>query len=208
MSEALEYLLKARPEAMQAYFSFLKEAGRHLDPKTRAIISVITKVAAQTDAGFRQYLSRALKAGVTPNEILDALLLAFPALGLTKVAWAVDILLEMDIPEFRLEALGGESRWHDVGAVDSIAVGETVRVACDGRELFVRRAGEQFQVFDSHCPHQKTNIPASAIGGERLTCPRHGWVFDLASGECVERGDRPLQHFASRTENGRLLAYW
>jgi len=51
MSDALTYLVKARPEAMGAYFKFLKGAGTHLDPKTRNLISVITKVHAQTENG-------------------------------------------------------------------------------------------------------------------------------------------------------------
>ena len=32
MSDALNFLVKARPDAMGHYFQFLKEAGRHLDP--------------------------------------------------------------------------------------------------------------------------------------------------------------------------------
>ena len=48
MSDALSYLVKVRPEAMGHYFAFLKETGRHLDPKTKALISVITKVHGQT----------------------------------------------------------------------------------------------------------------------------------------------------------------
>ena len=47
MSDALNYLLKARPDALGHYFAFLKDAGKHLDPKTRNLISVITKVHAR-----------------------------------------------------------------------------------------------------------------------------------------------------------------
>jgi hypothetical protein len=35
MSDALSYLLKVRPDAMKPYFAFMREAGKHLDPKTR-----------------------------------------------------------------------------------------------------------------------------------------------------------------------------
>ncbi len=105
MSDALNYLIKARPEAMGHYFAFLKDAGKHLDPKTRDLISVITKVHAQTERGFRQYVGRALREGCTPMEVVDALLMAFPALGLAKIIWAVDIILEMNIPGFQPEAL-------------------------------------------------------------------------------------------------------
>ena len=108
MSDALNYLVKARPDALKHYFEFLKNCGKHLDPKTRNLISVITKVDAQTERGFKQYLGRALREGCTPLEILDALLMAFPTLGLAKIVWAVDIILAMDLPEFQPEALGAE----------------------------------------------------------------------------------------------------
>ncbi len=108
MSDALNYLLKARPDALGHYFAFLKDAGKHLDPKTRNLISVITKVHAQTDRGLRQYLRRALREGCTPVEVLDALLMAFPALGLAKIIWAVDVILDMQLPEFQDRAMDGQ----------------------------------------------------------------------------------------------------
>jgi nitrite reductase/ring-hydroxylating ferredoxin subunit/alkylhydroperoxidase/carboxymuconolactone decarboxylase family protein YurZ len=209
MSDALNYLLKARPETMGHYFKFLKETGKHLDPKTRDLISVITKVHAQTERGFRQYLGRALRDGCTPMEILDALLMAFPALGLAKIIWAVDIILDMDIPGFAPEALLGTApSWHDVMAAADLPSGEVVRLECDGRGLFVYRDKETWQVYDSRCPHQTTDIPHLALQGTTLTCPKHEWVFDIKSGDCIKKGNSPLKRFESRVENGRLQACW
>jgi len=208
MSDALNYLVKARPEAMGSYFKFLKEAGNHLDVKTRDLISVITKVDVQTERGLRQYLARALRDGCTPNEIIDALLMAFPTLGLAKIVWAVDIILDMNIPDFHAEVLDAEPDWHDLGAVDDFPMGEAKRIDVDHRSLFVFRQDEVIQVYDSLCPHQVTNIPELAIEGGKLTCPKHQWAFDLASGDCIEKGDRPLTVFESKTENGRLSAYF
>jgi len=208
MSDALNYLIKARPEAMGSYFSFLKKAGEHLDPKTRDLISVITKVAVQTEPGFRQYLTRALREGCTPNEIIDALLMAFPVLGLAKIVWATEILLDMDIPEFRPENLDAEPDWHRIVAVDEVPMQETQYLEVDGRHLFVYRTPESVQVYDSRCPHQVTDIPHLALDGRQLTCPKHGWAFDLATGACVEKGNRPLNRFQHKEENGWLMAYW
>jgi nitrite reductase/ring-hydroxylating ferredoxin subunit/alkylhydroperoxidase/carboxymuconolactone decarboxylase family protein YurZ len=208
MSDALNYLVKVRPSAMAPYFKFLKEAGKHLDPKTRNLISVITKVHSQTETGFRQYLTRALREGASAQEVLDALLMAFPALGLAKIVWAVDILLDMDIPEFRPELLGAPATWHDIAAVDDAKEGEVGHFEADGRAVFVYRQAEALRVYDSRCPHQVTNIPHLALKDGRLTCPKHHWAFDIATGECVEKGDRPLRQFPHKLENGRLLAYW
>lgn len=128
MSDALDFLVKTRPEAMAQYFGFLKDCGKHLDPKTRDLISVITKVHSQTEPGFRQYLNRALRGGCSPAEVLDALLMAFPALGLAKIVWAVDIILAMDLPQFQPSELGGTGDWHDVVGVSEVPAGETMRI--------------------------------------------------------------------------------
>ena len=220
MSDALNYLLKARPDALGHYFAFLKDAGKHLDPKTRNLISVITKVHAQTDRGLRQYLRRALREGCTPVEVLDALLMAFPALGLAKIIWAVDVILDMKLPEFQDLAMEGHSpnavevavalpaRWHDVMASTAVPDGEVQRTDCDGMGLFIYREKKKISVFDSRCPHQSTNIPELALQGTTLTCPKHQWAFDAKSGDCIKNGDSPLKRIESKVVKGRLMAYW
>jgi nitrite reductase/ring-hydroxylating ferredoxin subunit/alkylhydroperoxidase/carboxymuconolactone decarboxylase family protein YurZ len=208
MSDALTYLVKARPEAMGAYFKFLKSAGTHLDPKTRNLISVITKVHAQTENGLRQYLTRALREGASADEILDALLMAFPALGLAKIVWAIDVILGMDLPAFRLDRADLKPRWHDVAPMTALKEGKTAYFDCDGRNLFVFRKGATLKVYDSRCPHQVTNIPHLALDGKRLTCPKHGWAFDIETGRCIANGDRPLTEFPHKVEKKRLHVYW
>lgn len=208
MSDALNYLVQVRGDALGHYFKFLKDAGKHLDPKTRDLISVITKVHSQTEAGFKQYLMRALREGCTPLEIVDALLMAFPALGLAKIVWATEILLEMDIPEFSPELIQAKPQWRDVMAAAEIADGEVKRVECATRTVFVYRTGEDFKVYDSHCPHQVTNIPHLALDGLTLTCPKHQWKFDIRTGQCIEKGQHPMKAFDSRVEGDRLMAWW
>ena len=223
MSDALTFLLKARPEAMGHYFAFLKDCGKQLDPKTRNLISVITKVHAQTERGLRQYLKRALREGCSAAEVLDALLMAFPALGLAKIIWAVDIILAMDLPEFRdaVQAGGstsgrsaaladdGSGQWHDLMATRGVEIGDVQRIECDGRGLFVHRAASRsWRVYDSRCPHQTTDIPHLALVGHRLTCPKHKWSFDIRSGECIAIGDTPLRQWPAKVTQGRLLACW
>ena len=193
---------------MGHYFAFVKDAGKHLDPKTRNLISVITKVHAQTERGFRQYLGRALREGCTPMEVLDALLMAFPALGLAKIIWAVDIILAMDIPEFRPDVLLAERRWHDVMASSDVADGQVLRLDCDGRGLFVHRAGG---VFRSTTAAVRTRAPTSRTWrctAPRLTCPKHQWKFDITTGDCIDKGDSPLTRLESRVRKGRLQVLW
>jgi len=208
MSDALNYLIAARPDAIKPYFRFLKEAGRNLDIRTRDLISVITKVDAQTEGGFRQYLTRALRNGASPNEVLDALLMAFPTLGLAKIVWATEILLDMDIPEFRPENLDAEPGWHDIAAETDIPQKQAAYFEAGGRHVFTYRDGDDINVYDSRCPHQVTDIPHLSLEGKTLTCPKHEWAFDIETGQCIDKGSRPLRKFDHKIEDGRLLAYW
>lgn len=207
MSDALAYLVKARPAAMGHYLKFLKDCGSRLDPRTRNLISVITKVHAQTERGLRQYLARALREGCTAEEVLDALFMAFPALGLAKIVWAVDVILKMDLPQFALEP-EGEAQWRDIVPTRGFRSGLTRRVERDGRAVFVHRAGDDWRVYDSRCPHQSTDIPQLALAGNRLTCPKHDWQFDIRTGACTAHGNEPLRRWPSRVEAGVLQALW
>ncbi len=227
MSDALNYLLAARPEAMTHYFAFLKDAGKHLDPKTRNLISVITKVDAQTESGFKQYLKRALRDGCSPLEVIDALLMAFPTLGLTKIIWATNIILSMNLPGFDVDAMKAQlagdpvkaeseattdetnvAVWHDVLTTAALADGQTTRVDSHGRGLFISREGNEYAVFDSHCSHQRTDIPLSALDDCTLTCPKHQWTFDAKTGACLKAGGSPLQQYPAKVVGGRVMVQW
>jgi len=212
MSKALDFLLQARPEAMQAYFSFLKKSGTHLDAKTAALISVITKVHAKTANGLRQYLPRAFKAGANADEVIDALLMAMPALGFSKIVWAIDIILEMNLPEFshyskkniQEQNSSPAPAWRSIFDVAALADGETRFVKSHGEAYYVRRDGERAQVYSARCPHRDNIIPESGCAHDTLTCPFHEWKFDLKTGRCIAGGTKPLTIVAAKVEAGKI----
>ncbi len=188
MSAALDYLIAARPEACGHYFAFLKDCGKHLDPKTRNLISIITKVNAQTERGFKQYLRRALREGCTPTEVLDALLMAFPTLGLTKITWAADVILSMDLEGFALEQLHQQSKhtntfstkpeihseeiWYDVVLLTDLPDTTTTHIAFSNlpdapemamKGIFIHRQADVVTAWDARCPHQGTALDANDV---------------------------------------------
>ncbi len=206
MSEALDYLLKVRKEAIGPYFTFLKKAGEHLDNKTRSLLSVVTKVDAQTEKGFKQYLVRAMREGNSADEILDALLVCLPSLGFSKIVWAIDIILEMDIPEFNTDSIGATPDWHFITKLSDLSEGVT-RFDYASRACFVNKQGDSIKVFDSRCPHQVTNIPMLSLQDKILTCPKHEWQFSLDSGECIAKGNRPLNTVKHKVEDDKLYVF-
>jgi NAD(P)H-dependent nitrite reductase small subunit len=106
-SRGLEFLQKARPRAIENLLSFFAESARNLDPKTRFLISVVTKVISGSERGIQQYVRRALESGAEPDEVIDAVLCAYPCAGLTKVVDAIDIVLDMGIEGIEMPPGGG-----------------------------------------------------------------------------------------------------
>lgn len=207
MSDALNYLKEVRPEVAEAYFTFLKKSGEHLDDKTRFLISIITKVDNQTEAGFRQYLSRALKEGNSANEIIDALLVAFPTLGLTKILWAFEQIQSMNLPEFDPANLNAQACWHPICKISDLNPGLN-QFVIDGVDIFVYSSDSNIKVYDTHCPHQRTQIKLQHQHDDCLVCPKHQWKFDLISGECIENGNGSLREYQSAINNNELSGYW
>jgi nitrite reductase/ring-hydroxylating ferredoxin subunit len=212
MSEALDYLIKVRKDAIEPYFQFLKEGGKHLDPKTRSLLSVITKVDAKTEAGLKQYLKRALKQGNTADEILDAMLTCIPTLGLSKIIWAIDIIIKMDLPEFDSDLLTGakdpkKKQWIKLKAIDEIEQGVNY-VDYDRQSFFVVRTDDDLQVFDSICPHKQAKIPCDAVDGMTVQCPMHQWKFNLENGESLQNGNyQPLNKMEFKVEESFLYLF-
>jgi nitrite reductase/ring-hydroxylating ferredoxin subunit/alkylhydroperoxidase/carboxymuconolactone decarboxylase family protein YurZ len=107
-SRGLAYLSKRRPRAMEHLLAFFGESGKHLEPRTRFLISVVTKVINFSPRGLQQYVRRALESGASPEEVIDAVLCSYPCAGLTKVVDAIDVILDMNLPGFEEPAQGVE----------------------------------------------------------------------------------------------------
>lgn len=78
--------------------------------------------------------------------------------------------------------------WFIVARADEVAAGEVMPLYCFGRDLVVYRTDTgTTRVLDGHCPHLGAHLGVGGrVEGECIRCPFHGWVFDGASGSCVE----------------------
>lgn len=57
--------------------------------------------------------------------------------------------------------------------------------------IFILRWGRNVRAFENRCPHQDTHLDWERgefldSEGTRIQCGKHGALFDLGSGECVQ----------------------
>lgn len=64
-----------------------------------------------------------------------------------------------------------------------IPVGEGREVVAAGRIFAVFNLNGTFQVLDGICPHAGGPLGKGQVIGDTVTCPWHGWQFDISSGQ-------------------------
>ncbi len=98
-----------------------------------------------------------------------------------------------------------ESRWIDAGTLDQVVAAGLRCLRIGGCPVGVlRRADGTFIARELTCKHHGADLSGGERSGNVVSCPRHGWEYDLDSGECVSHPSLPLRAYATKIEGGRL----
>jgi NAD(P)H-dependent nitrite reductase small subunit len=89
-----------------------------------------------------------------------------------------------------------------VAEVATILPGHGRTVHVKGREFALWNMDGQFYCIDDQCPHRGGPLGAGCLQGGEVFCPLHGWGFDLRTGACTTRPDRPVATYPVRIANG------
>jgi nitrite reductase/ring-hydroxylating ferredoxin subunit len=91
----------------------------------------------------------------------------------------------------------------DLGPAD-LDPGQTRLVRWGERELLVGKIDGGFFAIDNACPHAGAPLSEGELEGTRITCPFHGWAFDVISGKCVNVRAADAETFNVEARDGRL----
>ncbi|MEX0865875.1 MAG: Rieske (2Fe-2S) protein, partial [Pirellulales bacterium] len=75
------------------------------------------------------------------------------------------------------------SRWIEVAKVDECPPGTAIERVAGDRIVALYRVGDAFYALDGVCPHQGGPLGKGELSGCIVTCPWHGWQFDVTSGQ-------------------------
>ncbi len=82
----------------------------------------------------------------------------------------------------------------------------TARAVTAGRyDVAVFNVAGTFYALENSCPHQGGPIADGWLENAIITCPWHGWCFDVRSGKMTLGNYAMLPRFAVRTDGGDLL---
>jgi 3-phenylpropionate/trans-cinnamate dioxygenase ferredoxin subunit len=72
-----------------------------------------------------------------------------------------------------------------VAQTDEIAPGKGKMVEVSGKKIAVFNSGGVFYAIDDACTHRGGPLSEGSISGQEVTCPLHGAVFNIATGESL-----------------------
>jgi nitrite reductase (NADH) small subunit len=75
------------------------------------------------------------------------------------------------------------ARWVSVAQVEEIREGTGKELLAGDRIVAVYRVGDQFHALDGICPHAGGPLGEGCLAGPIVTCPWHGWQFDVTTGK-------------------------
>jgi nitrite reductase (NADH) small subunit len=91
----------------------------------------------------------------------------------------------------------------EIGSPDDVPMLEGRSVTLDGRRIAVFRTPEGWRAVAGSCPHQGGPLGDGIVADHCVTCPLHGWRFDLDTGEAVN-ADARVEVFEVVEQDGAL----
>lgn len=72
-----------------------------------------------------------------------------------------------------------------VATKSEVSLGSGIKVEIKGKEIAVFNVDGNFCAIDDTCPHRGGPLSEGSLEGNVVTCPWHGWQYDLTSGACL-----------------------
>ena len=95
-----------------------------------------------------------------------------------------------------------------VAAVKDIPEGGCLHLRIDGTGITLFRQGGRVHALRSECPHRGGPLGEGLVRDGVVTCPWHGYRFDLATGRSVEPVGHQVKTFPVRERNGEVEIEW
>ena len=97
-----------------------------------------------------------------------------------------------------------ESQFRSVARVNEIPPGTIAALQVDGEDIAVANVGGEFFATQGHCLHLQGPLGEGRLEGPVLSCPWHGWQYDVRTGENEFDRAIQLQTYAVKVEDGEV----
>jgi len=96
------------------------------------------------------------------------------------------------------------SRSIKVSTLSEFQSGATKLLSLAGIGLAVFNIDGRFYAIRNRCPHEGGPVASGPLKGTLITCPRHGWQFDLKTGQSTNRQSFSVKTYPVAVKDGAV----
>ncbi len=94
--------------------------------------------------------------------------------------------------------------WHRIAAVEQCPSGACLEAVAGNHVVALFNVDGQFYALDGVCPHQGGPLGQGTLEGCIVTCPWHGWQFDVRIGGHQLNRNLTQPRFETKIEDGAV----
>ena len=92
-----------------------------------------------------------------------------------------------------------------VAKTSEIPAGSGKVIEVGGKTIAVSNCDGTFYATDNTCLHRGGPLGEGALSGKTVTCPWHGWEYDVSTGACQMDASLKVQTFDVKVEGDDIL---
>jgi Fe-S cluster biogenesis protein NfuA/nitrite reductase/ring-hydroxylating ferredoxin subunit len=101
-------------------------------------------------------------------------------------------------------SLSPKGKWQRICSYEDLADNSVCSKEIDAHAVVLFRRGKAITCFQDACAHLGHSLRDGTVEDGVITCPHHGFRYELARGECLTMPDLHLQALAVRVIAGRV----
>jgi nitrite reductase/ring-hydroxylating ferredoxin subunit len=105
------------------------------------------------------------------------------------------------------ESSEAQARWLPVSDVAGLPPGTSAIVPTGDGDVAVFNVEGTLRAIDNHCLHRGGSLGLGCVRDGVVSCPRHGWRYDLATGRRIGTAHVHLACYPVRVADGRIEIY-
>lgn len=78
---------------------------------------------------------------------------------------------------------------------DALKPGQVTEIIVAGKAIALANVDGIFHALSNTCPHAEGPLGEGSLSGSTLTCPYHGWQFDVGTGSCLTMGEHTVETY-------------
>ena len=92
-----------------------------------------------------------------------------------------------------------------VATKEEIPLGTGKIIEVNGKTIALFNCEGTFYAIENFCKHQDGPLGEGILSGTNVTCPWHGWGYDVRTGECVTDPSVKVQAFNVKLDGEDIL---